>query len=148
MELLRSTDLGLRILMRVAVEGPDGSLSTTQSVATEMAVSYPHAAKVVARLQKLGVVETRRGRHGGLVITEHGRTVSIGRLVRDLEGTAEVIECEGVNPCPLRTACRLRSVLRDAQEAFFAALDPYTVGDLTSAPTGAVLLSLGRRPPD
>lgn len=144
MQLTRFTDLGLRILMRLAVP-EDGSGATTQVVADQMAVKYTHAAKVVARLQTLGVVDTRRGRHGGLSITEHGRSVSIGRLVRELEGSSEVIECEGANPCPLRNACRLRGVLRDAQEAFFSELDPYTVSDLTQAPTAGVLLSLSDR---
>ena len=146
MQLTRFTDLGLRILMRLAVSEADGSGPTTRSVADQMAVKYTHAAKVVARLQSLDVVETRRGRHGGLSITEHGRTVSIGRLVRELEGTSEVIECEGANPCPLRSACRLRAVLRDAQEAFFRELDPFTVTDLTRSPTAGVLLSLSDRP--
>ena len=146
MQLSRFTDLGLRILMRLAVSAADGAAPTTQSVADQMAVKYTHAAKVVARLQSLGVVETRRGRHGGLSISEHGRTMSIGRLVRELEGTSEVIECEGTNPCPLRHACRLRAVLRDAQEAFFRELDPFTVTDLTGPPTARVLLSLADRP--
>jgi len=144
-QLTRSTDLGLRIMMRLAVPAVDDSALTTQSVADQMAVKYTHAAKVVARLQTLGVVETRRGRLGGLRITEHGRTMSIGRLARELEGMSEVIECEGPNPCPLRSACRLRKVLRDAQEAFFRELDPFTVTDLTWSPTADVLRSLSVR---
>ena len=145
MELTKFTDLGLRILMRVVVLD-DGATLTTRAVAEQVAVSYTHATKVVARLEALGVVETRRGRNGGLAITEQGRRVSVGWLVRQLEGVDEVIACEGMNPCPLRGACRLRSVLRDAQEAFFAVLDEYTVGDLTPSATASVLLTLGTRP--
>lgn len=147
MHLTRFTDLGLRILMRLAVPAGDGPL-TTQAVADQVAVKHSHAAKVVARLGELGVVETRRGRGGGLAITELGRTVSVGWVARRLEGPDEVIECEGDNPCPLRNACRLRSVLRDAQEAFFGELDKFTVDDLTSARTGQVLLTLGTGPTD
>ena len=58
----------------------------------------------------------------------------------------EVIECEGTNPCPLADACRLRSLLRDAQEAFFASLDAWTIGDMTQPPTARVLLTLTERP--
>jgi len=145
--LTRFTDLGLRILMRLAVPAGDGPL-TTQAVADQVAVKHSHAAKVVARLGELGVVETRRGRNGGLAITELGRTVSVGWVARRLEGPDEVIECEGDNPCPLRNACRLRSVLRDAQEAFFGELDKFTVDDLTFARTGQVLLTLGTGPTD
>ncbi|TWG92633.1 BadM/Rrf2 family transcriptional regulator [Nocardioides sp. J9] len=145
MELTKFTDLGLRVMMRLAVLEEDAPM-TTQVVAQQLNVSYAHAAKVVARLQSLGVVETRRGRAGGLRITAAGRTMSVGRLIRELEGVDEVIECEGDHPCPLRQACRLRGLLRQAQEAFFATLDPWTLEDLTASPTGPVLLSLSARP--
>ncbi len=142
MQLTRFTDLGLRILMRLAVLEASTPM-TTQGVADQMAVSPAHAAKVVAKLQHLGLVETRRGRTGGLAITDAGRAASVGRVARDLEGPEEVIECEGDNPCPLVGACRLRGVLRQAQEAFFATLDPFSITDMAAAPTASVLLSLG-----
>lgn len=145
MQLTRYTDLGLRILMRLAAV--DDSTATTRSVADQMAVSYTHAAKVVSRMQALGLVETRRGRTGGLQITETGRHYSAGRLARELEGPDEVIDCEGLE-CPLRHACRLRGLLREAQEAFFAVLDPWTIDELSAQPTASVLLSLSVRPPD
>lgn len=145
-QLTKFTDLGLRILMRVTVPSPDAAALTTQSVAEQLAVSPAHAAKVVARLKTMGLLETRRGRNGGLAVTDAGRRASVGQVARQLEGTHEVIDCEGGTPCPLRDACRLRSLLRRAQEAFFATLDPYTVEELTHAPTGRVLLTLGTRP--
>src|SRR5690606_15818013 len=121
--------------MRLAVvDESSPTQETTQSVSDQLSVSYAHAAKVVARLQGLGLVETRRGRAGGLRITEAGRHHSAGRLVRHLEGPDEVIECEGANPCPLRHACRLRGLLREAQEAFFQVLDPWSINDLSQAP--------------
>lgn len=154
MQLTRFTDLGLRILMRlVAPESPAGKgdaarITTTRAVAAQLAVSPTHAAKVVARLQGLGLVETRRGRAGGLTVTDAGRRVSVGWLARELEGTDEVIECEGDNPCPLARACRLRGLLREAQEAFFTVLDPWTIEDLAATPTAEVLLTIASRPPD
>ncbi|GHC54756.1 RrF2 family transcriptional regulator [Streptomyces cinnamoneus] len=146
MRLTKSTDIALRIAMRLAVEDPTAAAPTTREVADAVGVPYTHAAKVVSRLQHLGVVEARRGRGGGLALTPAGRRGSVGRLVRDLEGAGDVVGCEDEPPCPLRGACRLRGALRDAQEAFFAALDPLTVEDLTGPPTGPVLLSLGTRP--
>jgi Rrf2 family nitric oxide-sensitive transcriptional repressor len=58
------------------------------------------------------------------------------------------VGCEDDPPCPLRAACRLRSALRQAQEAFFASLDGVTVASLVDAPTGPVLLSLTPRSED
>lgn len=146
MRLTRFTDVALRVLMRLAVvkhEDPP----TTREVAATMQVPYSHAAKVVARLQHLGLIEARRGRGGGLALTEAGRNASVGGLVRELEEPGDVVDCEGSTPCPLRAACRLRGALREAQEAFYAALDPLTVAELTAAPTGPLLIGISSGPP-
>ncbi|MFF2570580.1 RrF2 family transcriptional regulator [Streptomyces sp. NPDC058084] len=148
MRLTKFTDLALRAVMRLAVTEQDAS-PTTREVAESMAVPYAHMAKVVTRLQHLGVVEARRGRGGGLALTELGRQSSVGWLARTLEGDDEVVACDGDPPCPLRTACRLRSALREAQEAFYRTLDPLTVADLIESPTGPVLVALSAgRPAD
>ncbi|MEV4946887.1 Rrf2 family transcriptional regulator [Streptomyces sp. NPDC053755] len=144
MRLTKFTDLALRSVMRLAVCGDDEVL-TTREVAEAMDVRQTHAAKAITRLQHLGVVEARRGRGGGLALTGLGRHASVGWLVRQLEGESEVVSCEDP-PCPLRGACRLRRALHDAQEAFYSTLDPLTVADLVTSPTGPVLLSLSGPP--
>ncbi|MGY6025175.1 RrF2 family transcriptional regulator [Streptomyces spinosirectus] len=140
MRLLRSTDLALRVLMRLAVAGE--ATPTTREVAADMDVPYTHAAKVVAELQHMALLDARRGRGGGLSLTTEGRTASVGAVVRAFEGDGDVVDCEGSTPCPLAPACRLRGELRRAQEAFFASLDPVTVRDIASGPTGALLLGM------
>ncbi|MER5597144.1 Rrf2 family transcriptional regulator [Streptomyces sp. NPDC002265] len=142
MRLLRSTDLALRVLMRLAVVG--GPTPTTREVAEDMGVPYTHTAKIVAELQHMGLLDARRGRGGGLSLTEKGRTVSVGAVVRSFEGEGDVVECEGATPCPLNTACRLRGALRRAQEAFYATLDPLTMQDIIAGPTGPLLLQISR----
>ncbi|KUN86688.1 transcriptional regulator [Streptomyces bungoensis] len=144
MRLLRSTDLALRVLMRLAVA--DGPTPTTRQVAEDMDVPYTHAAKVVAELQHLGLLDARRGRGGGLSLTERGRTASVGAVVRTFEGDGDVVDCEGPTPCPLAAGCRLRGALRRAQEAFYAALDPVTVQDIVTDPTGPLLLGISTGP--
>ncbi|MFG3439303.1 RrF2 family transcriptional regulator [Nonomuraea sp. NPDC047897] len=145
MRLTAFTDISLRIVMRLAVTGRD-ELMTTRVVADLLAVPYTHAAKAVARLSELGLVEARRGRGGGLQLTEAGRDASVGGIVRSLEGGGDVVGCDDSPPCPLRAACRLRTALREAQEAFYASLDTVTVGSLVAAPTGPALLALTARP--
>ncbi|MFF3919432.1 RrF2 family transcriptional regulator [Streptomyces sp. NPDC001852] len=147
MRLLRSTDLALRVLMRLAVTAD--AMPTTRQVAADMDVPYTHAAKVVAELQHLGLVDARRGRGGGLTLTAEGRTASVGAVVRTFEGDGDVVDCEGTAgtaPCPLNTGCRLRGALRVAQEAFYAALDPITVAEIVTDPTGPLLLGISRGP--
>ncbi len=145
MEVTRFTDLGLRAVMRLAAATDDRP--TSKEIAQQLSVSYLHMTKVITRLAELGVIDARRGRGGGLAITELGRTARVGWLMRRLEdhsGSDEVIECEGPNPCPLRFSCRLRSELRRAQDAFYASLDESTIEDLIRPPTKNVLLALPR----
>ncbi|MFI0901224.1 RrF2 family transcriptional regulator [Streptomyces sp. NPDC020983] len=146
MRLTRYTDLALRAVMRLAVVDDGPELLTTRQIAESMRVPYTHMAKAVAQLQHLGVVEARRGRGGGLALTDAGRRAPVGDLVRTLESDREAVVCEGAEPCPLAAACRLRRALRDAQEAFYGSLNALTVADLVASPTGPVLLSLGAPP--
>jgi Rrf2 family nitric oxide-sensitive transcriptional repressor len=143
MHVTQFTDLGLRAVMRLAAATDDRP--TSKEIARQLSVSYMHMTKVITRLGELGVIDARRGRGGGLAITDLGRTARVGWLVRRLEnhsGGVEVIECEGPNPCPLLVGCRLRAALRRAQDAFYESLDELSVEDLIRQPTKNVLLAL------
>lgn len=144
MQLTKFTDLGLRVMMRLAVS-PGVGLTTSQ-VADEMSIPYTHTTKVVLRLKELGMIEARRGRGGGLSITAKAHGTSVGWLTRQLEGGTEVVTCEGTAPCPLRFGCKLRNALHRAQDAFFTALDTMTIDDLVREPDTRVLLNLTTRP--
>ncbi|GLY02879.1 MULTISPECIES: Rrf2 family transcriptional regulator [Actinoplanes] len=143
MRLNRSTDISLRILMLAAARD---DLLTIDELASSLAVPRSHLAKVVQRLQHSGLLDTVRGRNGGVRLAPQAVAASVGALVRDLEGETEVVECGGDQPCPLNVGCRLRGALRVAQEAFYASLDPITIGDLTAPPMRETLLSIGRHP--
>ena len=145
MQLTRFTDIGLRVVMALAAGG-DGR--TSASLADDLVLSRTHLAKVVSRLAEFGVVHSKRGRNGGLRITALGRRIGVGSLTRLLEGDGEVVDCDGAEPCPLRSACILRSALADARDDFYRSLDRLTVDDLIADPTGRALITLGAPGPD
>ena len=141
MQLTTFADLGLRVLMVLgatqAVGAADRSPVRIQDLADQLNASRNHVAKVVNMLASDGLLESIRGRHGGMHITEQGMRASVGALLRQLEDNREVVDCEGALQCPLaRHDCALRHRLAAAQEAFFATLDGDTVGDLVSATKG------------
>lgn len=91
--------------MRLAM-ADEASIPTTRDVAAVMDVRYTHAAKIVAELQT-----PRPGRRpprpaGGLTLTTNRRTASVGAVVRALEGTGDVVECEGVTRRTIRSPRR------------------------------------------
>jgi len=121
-------------MMLLSAGESDEHRVTTRHIAISAGASENHIAKAVSRLVELGLVQARRGRVGGLSLTEAGRTASVGWLVRELEGDREVIVCEGNTPCPLLAGCRLRRALADAKEAFYAELDRHTVAEMARSP--------------
>jgi Rrf2 family nitric oxide-sensitive transcriptional repressor len=130
--LTKFTDLALRVVLRLA-HVDDGSVRiTAKEVAVAVGAPHTHVAKVVSKLRHLDVVEARRGRNGGLTLTDTGWAASVGWIVRELEGSADVVGCLDNPPCPLLRGCKLRGALRVAQEAFFASLDPIIVRDLVA----------------
>ncbi|GAA3960488.1 Rrf2 family transcriptional regulator [Gordonia caeni] len=146
MQLTRFTDIGLRVLMRLAADEGE-TVHTARGLAAELAVPYAHVAKVVSRLAEMGVVHARRGRAGGLTITPLGRTAGVGWVTRRLEGDAEVVDCENPAPCPLRPVCRLRGALAAAQNAFYESLDALTVADLVVGDSAHILPLISRADP-
>ena len=127
MQLTVFSDLSLRIIMRMAA-GERGQKFTAGTVADELNASRAHVAKVVTRLVELDLVVAVKGRYGGIYLADGALEKSVGAILRELE-SGEIVDCVGTN-CPLLPVCRLRTALADAQEAFFAHLDPITIGEL------------------
>lgn len=128
MQITRATNAALRVLMVLADE-PERQM-TVRALADELSVPRQHLAKVVQTLAHEGWVATARGRSGGLRITTDGAAVTVGDVVRALDGIKPVVDCLDP-PCPLVTAgCRLRGLLADAQGAFLATLDQQTIQTL------------------
>ncbi|MFG3579895.1 RrF2 family transcriptional regulator [Micromonospora chersina] len=142
MKLNRSTDMALRIAMLTAASP---ARTTVDELATQLALPRSHVAKVVQRLQRLGVLVTIRGRSGGVTFAEDAGELTVGHVVRAFEGDDEVVNCEQP-ACPLVAGCRLRGELRRAQAAFLAVLDGVRLGDLADGAAGPVLLALGAPP--
>ncbi|MBQ1075113.1 Rrf2 family transcriptional regulator [Micromonospora sp. C31] len=139
MKLNRSTDMALRIAMLAAA---NPRRMTVDELSDQLDLPRNHVAKVVQRLQRLGVLVTIRGRSGGVAFAEGGGDATVGHVVRAFEGDDEVVSCDEP-ACSLRAACRLRGELRRARDAFLAVLDGVTLGGLVDGPTGPVLLALG-----
>ena len=138
MRLAAFTDYGLRVLMRLAREPAE--LLTTLRIAEESLIAYNHLTKVVQDLARGGFVATQRGASGGIRLARPAEAIRLGEVVRFLEQRHAITECFRADggTCLLQPACRLRSRLAAAQEAFLADLDGSTIADCVGveAPAG------------
>jgi len=132
MQLDKFTDYALRVLVILAVREPE-RLSAS-SIAQTFGLSEHHLAKVASQLVRDGFVTSERGRSGGLQLAMEAADINIGAVVRALKTDSPVVECFGSNhSCRILPACGLRTPFLEAQEAFFAALDRYTLADVTGS---------------
>lgn len=136
MKLSLFSDYALRVLMYGALKEQSFQLD---EVTAAYNISRNHLAKVVNSLSKLGYLDTRRGRGGGMRLAMKPEDIRIGALVRQTEGRPVIVECfdAATNTCRLIGNCRLKGVLADAMNAFYETLDKQTLRDLIAGAPGA-----------
>lgn len=145
MRLTSFTDYTLRVLMYLTLQ-PD-RLATIPEIARAYAISENHLMKVVHQLAKSGLIETVRGKGGGIRLARLASEIRLGEVVRQAEGEAPIVECLGDNSsCNLIPACRLKGVLSEAFAALYTVLDQYTLADMVSQPQ--MMARLVRLEPD
>lgn len=132
MRLTKHTDYAIRVLL-YAGTWPD-RLVSTEEISHAYGISNNHLVKVVNKLGKLGVLEVKRGRQGGIRLARAPEDINMGALVRATEPDFYMVECfdKGSNTCPIVKGCTAIRPLREAQDAFLAVLDGYTLADLLS----------------
>ena len=124
------TDYALRMLIYVATRRDVAC--TVNDVAEAYGLSRNHLLKVAQTLRDLGLVETTRGRAGGIRLARAPREIGIGALVRATEEEFSLAECmqAGGRACAISPACRLKGMLHEALGAFLSVLDKYTLADI------------------
>ncbi len=140
MQLTRFSDYALRLLMYVA-RGDGSRPITIAEVGEQFDISHNHLVKVAARLSRLGWVSATRGRNGGLQLGPGAENLTIGTILRELEGHKAIIDCANP-PCALNGNCRLRRALDLAEQAFYRSLDEVTLADVTANQTAESIIRL------
>jgi Rrf2 family nitric oxide-sensitive transcriptional repressor len=140
MRLTVYSDYSLRVLMYLALH-PDRR-PTIPEIAASYGISKNHVMKVAYQLGVAGYIATVRGKNGGLTLGRNAQTITLGELIRHTEPDLALVPCFApVNAaCVISPACKLRHALHEAQAAFLAVLDGYTLADLVEG--GAALQQL------
>ena len=146
MRLTRYTDYALRTLIYIGLREP--RQSSIAEIARAYGISESHLTKVVHQLGRLGLIQTIRGRGGGLRLAKPPAEIVVGAVVRATEDDLALVECFAAGSCAITAPCRLRRVLGEALAAFLAVLDGYTLADLLGGAEGdEIARLLGLTPP-
>lgn len=132
MRLAEYTDYSLRVLMYCARHAD--RRVTVAELAERQGLARNNVMKIVADLARHGLLETVRGRGGGVRLLRPAQEIRIGEVVRLSETDFRMAECfddvDGGKGCALAPGCRLRRLFAQALHAYLATLDGATLADI------------------
>ena len=143
MRLTKQTNYAYRILMYCGANA--GRKSRIPEIARAFSVSEPFLFKIVQLLSDAGLVQTTRGRGGGIALGRPAEDITLLDVVRVTEDGFVMAECfDGGQPdCPLIDHCALNATLSRALGAFMEVLEDTTIDDLVkSRPDLSALIGL------
>lgn len=129
MRLTRQTNYAIRILMYCSAN--DGRLSRVTEIAGAYGVSELFMFKILQPLVEHGMIETVRGRNGGIRLGKPAEQITLLDVVKVTEENFSMAECfDTGSECPLVNDCSLNGALHEALDAFFAVLSRYSIKEL------------------
>lgn len=139
MRLTTRTNLAMRALMYCAAN--KGQIVRKHAIAEACGASENHLAQVIHLLARRGFLKTIRGRAGGLTLARDAQEISVGQVFRSFESVLPFTDCsEASSSCPLASVCKLKCLLADAVEGFYATLDKTSLADLVEDNTALLTL--------
>lgn len=132
MRLTQWSDYTLRVLMYCAACQDRVQPVTITEIASSHGISRSHLTKIVQELGAQGLLETTRGRGGGIRLLKSANQINLGQVVRQTETDFKMVECfdPALNQCGLSRNCKLKGVLQQATDCYLAVLDAVTLQDL------------------
>lgn len=130
MRLTRQSNYAIRTLIYCAVNDPE--LSRVADIARAHSISELFLFKLIKPLVTAGLLQTVRGRKGGIRLGRPAAEITLLDTIRLTEESFSMAECfeDGESSCPLTGSCDLNAALREALGAFFSVLESHTIADL------------------
>ena len=93
--------------------------------------------QIMSTLKHGGVVRTTLGAHGGYAMAADPATITVGRIIRLLDGALAPLPCVSLRyydrcSCPDEATCALRDVMIDVRDAMLEILDKESLAELAA----------------
>ena len=133
--LSNKTKYGLKAMLHLAArEGEGGQL--VANIAETQIIPKKFLDTILLELKNNGLLFSKKGKGGGYMLARPADEISVGHIIRILDGPLALIPCASdaaYRPCPdcLDTAaCQIRWVMRQVRDATAKILDNTTLRDL------------------
>lgn len=133
MKLSTKGRYGLRAVLDLAVHTKDEAVALSQ-VAERQGISINYLEQLIAKLKKSGIVLGIRGAQGGYLLARPAEEISIGEILRALEGDLNPVDCSEVtnsdNPCSQSDSCVTKYVWKRISDSINDAVDGIMLSEL------------------
>jgi len=124
---------GLRVVVDLA-RSYGGEPVSLMAIAKAENLSLGYLEQLVSHLRRAGLVEGSRGARGGYRLKRSPSEITVGKVLRALEGPVAPITCASErtekNPCEWEDACPSREVWQRVRGSLVEVLDSMTLADL------------------
>jgi Rrf2 family protein len=132
--LRRNTDYALRLMVSLARNHENGSVST-RMLADEQQVSYQLACKLMQRLHDARLVSSCMGPKGGFRLNRAPEQIGLLEIVEVIQGPVRLNRClMSETACPRGGYCAIRRKITELQGRMEEYLGNVTLGDLVDGP--------------
>ena len=136
MKLSKRGEYALRALIDLGIAREVGrSVLRLPEIAQKEQLPQKFLEQIVQSLRDAGFVESERGRFGGYRLARAAEKITIGEIVRLVDGPLSPIGCVSQSAyekcsCPDEAHCGLRMLMLDVRNAITGILDRYTIADV------------------
>jgi Rrf2 family protein len=141
MKLSKRGEYALRSLINLGIAAKvERSLVRVTELAKAEDLPVKFLEQVMQQLREAGFVESVRGKHGGYRLARSAGKITIGSVVRLIDGPLAPIGCVSQTAyqpcnCPDEAHCGLRMLMLDVRNAIASILDRYTLADIVEVTT-------------
>src|SRR5437879_10586694 len=118
----KRADYGLMAIQYIAVQEDVGAVSAKR-IAEEFGLPPELLAKSLQRRAKRRLIASHNGPKGGYVLSRHPSEITVGEVIRALEGPINIVSCLDHGGCPQEPRCNLRRPVQKLQAAITQMLD-------------------------
>jgi len=123
---------GLLAMIDIAAHQSQGSVSL-RSVAERNNLSENYLEQLLSTLRKAGLVTSTRGAQGGYVLARSADSITMGDILRELEGSLSPVDClASEESAPKCDSCVTRPVWEKLYNSLNSILDNTKLSDLAN----------------
>ena len=103
------------------------------NIAARQSISDSYLEQLMAKLKKAGLIESIRGAQGGYVLAKSSNAISVGDILRALEGDLSPVKCAGIKgetECSESGNCVTRNVWKRIDDSIQNAVDSILLSEL------------------